>query len=146
MSVDEHRRGDRWWWALLALWLSGTEVWAPPGRGAVRGGWPPEVEGVFIFVFVGGGQEALLEFVEELVGGSPLPGGEFAVVGRGGGRGLGVWAGGAGGESSAVELARFVVVQPQRLELGGGAAYIGPDDVSWVWLAPLDAHRLAVGL
>lgn len=42
---------------------------------------------VDVFVF---GQEAVRQLVEELVGGSPLLGGEFAVIDRGGGLGLGV--------------------------------------------------------
>lgn len=129
----------RWRRALLALRLRLREVRSTPGRGAVRGRRP--LVAVGIFVFGGGGrQEKVCEFVQELVGGSPLLGDGFAVAERAGSRGLGVQV----GVGPAVEHAWLVLVQPQRLELGGGAADVGPHDVRWVGLVPLDAHRLNV--
>lgn len=142
LVLPAHHRG-RWQRrrrALLALRLSLREVRSSPGRDAVRWRRPPEVVALFFFA------EEVWELVEEQVWGSPLLGVDLAVVDGGGALGLGVevHVGGSGDEPAAGEQARFVVVQTQRLELGGGAADIRPF-VRLVGLVPLDAHLLTVG-
>lgn len=126
LPAHQHGGGERRRRALLALRLRFGEVRPRPGRGAVRGRRPPEAVGVF----AGGGQEEVRQLVEELVGAGPLPVRELHVVG--------------GAEPGAVEHARFMVVQPQRLELGGGSAHIEAHGVRG--LVPLGApRRQAVG-
>lgn len=143
LILPVHHRG-RWQRrrrALLALRLDWREVRSSPGRDAVRWRRPPEVVALFFFA------EEVWELVEEQVWGSPLLGVGLAVVDGGGALGLGVvvHVGRSGDEPAAGEQARFVVVQTQRLELGGGAAYVRPLDVRLVGLVPLDAHLLTVG-